>query len=370
MNSKRTETGERKSDHIKVCMKEEVQSKTITTGFEDICLIHKALPEIDLKDVSTTTEILGHKLSAPIIIAGMTGGTQKAVKINAALAEAAEKLGLGMGVGSQRATLEDRQQSYSYKVARLKAPNIFLIANIGCPQLVTKDGFREAKLAIDMIKADALAIHLNPLQEAVQAGGQTSFRKVLNKIKVIADRLEVPIIAKETGAGIAAQEAKMLERAGVKAIDVGGAGGTSWAAVEYYRAKELKNELNQRLGLTFWDWGIPTVSSLVEAQNSTHIPIIATGGIRTGIDIAKALALGADAIGIALPLLKPALEGPKATITALRTLTAELKVAMFLTGAKKVENLKKIPVVITGKTADWLKARGINFKNYGQRVFS
>lgn len=363
----KTTIEERKQNHIRMCLTKDVQARSINAGFKDIHLVHKALPEINRNQVSTLTEIFGHKLAAPLIIGAMTGGTKTTTKINAVLAEAVEKLGLGMGVGSQRAALEDPKLAYTFQITREKAPTALLIANIGCPQLTSGYGVREAEEAVKMIKADALAIHLNPLQEAIQAEGQTDFMGGLNKIGEIAHALSVPIIAKETGGGIAAEVAVALDRAGVRGIDIGGAGGTSWAAVEYHRAKKVKDELRQRLGLTFWDWGIPTVASLIEVRNSTKLTIIATGGVRTGIDIVKALALGADAVGIALPLLKPALKGSEKVEKELNHLIAELKTAMFLTGAKSIQDLKKIPVVITGKTLDWLKVRGFKPEEYARR---
>lgn len=363
----KTETEERKQDHIQMCLTKDVQAKSIKAGFEDIYLVHKALPEINLNQVSTLVEIFDHKLAAPVIIGAMTGGTKPTAKINAALAEAVEKLDLGMGVGSQRAALEDPKLAYTFQITREKAPTALLIANIGCPQLTSGYGVKEAEEAVKMIKADALAIHLNPLQEAIQAEGQTNFMGGLDKIGKISHALPVPIIAKETGAGIATEVAVALERAGVRGIDIGGAGGTSWAAVEYHRAKKMKDKLRQRLGLTFWDWGIPTTASLIEVRNSTKLTVIATGGIRTGIDIVKALALGADAVGIALPLLKPALKSQEKVEEELTHLIAELKTAMFLTGAKSVQDLKKVPVVITGKTADWLKPRGFKPEEYARR---
>jgi len=350
-----------------MCLTKDVQAKSIKAGFEDIHLVHKALPEINRNQVNTLKEIFGHKLAAPLIIGAMTGGAKTTAKINAVLAEAVEKLGLGMGVGSQRAALEDPKLAYTFQITREKAPTALLIANIGCPQLISGYGVREAEEAVKMIKANALAIHLNPLQEAIQAEGQTDFMGGLDKIGEIAHALPVPIIAKETGAGMSTEVAVALDEVGVRGIDLGGAGGTSWAAVEYHRAKKFRDELRQRLGLTFWDWGIPTSISLIEVRNSTKLTVIATGGVRTGIDIVKALALGADAVGIALPLLKSALKSPAKIEKELTHLIAELKTAMFLIGAKSIQDLDRVPVVITGKTADWLKARGFKLEEYARR---
>lgn len=363
--SKQTE--ERKLNHLEICLRKNVQARLVSTGFEDIQLIHRALPEINFGEVNTAIEIFGHKLSAPLIIAAMTGGTAQAAKINSVLAEAAEQLGLGIGVGSQRVAIENSNLTYTFRIVREKAPTAFLIANIGCPQLTRGYGLKEAEAAVKMIEADALAIHMNPLQEAIQAEGETSYRGVLAKIEEICRGISVPVIAKETGAGVAAEDAKALESVGVKGIDVGGAGGTSWAAVEYYRALGARNLLHQRLGKTFWDWGIPTAVSLIEVKHSTGLTVIATGGMRTGVDVAKALALGADAVGLALPLLKPSLHGLKTLVTKLQFIIEELKTAMFLVGVTEVRDLQKVPVVITGRSAEWLRARGFQVEEFGGR---
>ena len=360
-------TERRKLSHINICLKNDVQARDVSTGFEDVLLIHKALPGISAKDVDTTTDFFGHRISAPILIESMTGGVKEAAKINAALAEAAEILGLPMGVGSQRAAIEDPSLAYTYKIARERAPNAFLIANLGASQLTSGYGLAEARKAVDMIDANALAFHLNPLQEAVQPEGERNYEGVLPKIEKIADALSIPIIVKETGAGIAAEEAESIEDAGIEGIDVGGAGGTSWAAVEYYRAVELKDRMHERLGKSFWDWGIPTAVSVVETHLSTNLKVIASGGVRTGIDVAKAIALGSDAAGLALPLLKPASDGTEGVVEVLQTLIEELKNAMFLTGSKTIPDLKNSPIVIIGKTAEWLRARGFDIGSYARR---
>ncbi len=362
--ARRNRTSGRKLDHLKICLNREVQSRTKTTAFEDIHLVHQALPDTDLGSVDLSIELSGKKLSAPIIIAGMTGGTRRALKINASLAEAAEKLKLGMGVGSQRAALENPDQATSFTVTRDKAPTALLIANIGYAQLAKGYGVKDAAKAVEMIKADILAVHLNPLHEAVQVEGDTDFRNAVKHIQEITQTLEVPVIAKETGAGISAEAAKMLEEAGVTAIDIGGAGGTSWAAVEFYRAgRGLKKEL----GSTFWEWGIPTAISLVEVKKTTNLKVIATGGIRNGKEAAKAIALGADAIGLALPLLRPAAISSAKVEERLKQLISELRVAAFLTGARNIPELKGVPAVVTGLAADWLRARGFKPEGYALR---
>ncbi len=358
---------ERKIEHIKICLKENVEARQKTTGFEDVSLVHRALPEIEREEINLSTVVFDHKFSAPFIVGAMTGGTKETLKINASIAEAVEELNLGMGVGSQRAAIEDPKLKDTFAIAREKAPTAFLIANLGGPQLVKGYGVKEAKKAINMLKANALAIHLNPLQEGIQLEGETNYTNVLKKIGEIAQALEVPVIVKETGAGIAAEEAKMLEGEGVAGIDVAGVGGTSWAAVEYYRAKKLQDQFRQRLGQTFWDWGISTVASIVEVSQSVDLTVIASGGIRHGTDAAKALALGANLASFALPILRPATKTSKEVKKTLYFMIEELKNAMFLTGAESLYRLKEVPIVLTGKTAEWLRMRGFNPELYARR---
>ena len=358
---------ERKADHIEICLEEDVQARKTTTGFEDVSLVHKALPEIEREKIDISTTVFDYKFSAPVFVGAMTGGTAKALKINAALAEAVEELKLGMGVGSQRAAIDNPKLERSFSVVREKAPTAFILANIGGPQLVGKYGVKEARKAVEMIEANALAIHLNALQEAVQPEGETDYSGLLNKIGEIAQCLDVPVIVKETGAGIAAEEAKMLEDAGVAGIDVAGVGGTSWAAVEYYRAKRRQDEFNQRLGETFWDWGIPTAVSLVETVQSVSIPVIASGGIRSGIDVTKALALSADLASVAHPLLEPATKGSEDVKKTLQSLIGGVRNSMFLLGADSVQKLQNVTVVLTGRTSEWLRARGFQPELYARR---
>lgn len=361
------ETEERKNDHLEICLKENVQTRHVTTGFEELHLVHKALPEINRKEIDLSTKIFNHKFSAPLIIESMTGGTLKAARINAAIAEAVEELRLGMGVGSQRVALEDPQAERTFSIVREKAPNAFITANLGAPQLVRGYGVKEARKAVEMLDADALAIHLNPLQEAVQPEGETSYEGVLKAIEKIVKDLDIPVIVKETGCGIAMAEAKQLEAVGVAAIDIAGAGGTSWAAVEYYRAKSQMDEARQRLGEVFWDWGIPTVASLVEATQRVCVPVIASGGVRSGIDVTKALVLGASLVGMAYPVLDSAVHGVEEVKKNLQLIIEELRNTMFLVGADSVQELRKVPVVVTGKMADWLTMRGFEPQAYARR---
>ena len=359
------QTENRKAEHISICLDEKAQARKATTGFEDVQFVHRALPEVDKAKIDVSTTVFGHKFSAPLIVGAMTGGTAEATRINAAIAEAVETLQLGMGVGSQRAAIENPKLAETFSVARKKAPNAFLIANIGGIQLVHGYGVKEVKQAVEMIDADAVAVHLNALHEAVQPEGQTSFRGVLAKICEVAGEIDKPVIVKETGAGIAAEDAKKLERAGVKAIDVDGAGGTSFAAVEYYRSEA--GSVQRFLGDVFWDWGIPTAVSLVETAQTVKIPVIASGGVRSGMDVAKSLALNACLGSVCQPALEAAVKGAKATEQLLSRLIDELRNVMFLVGARKVEDLAKTPVVVTGKTAEWLKTRGFNVEDYARR---
>ena len=361
------QTENRKAEHISICLDKKAQAKKATTGFEDVQFVHRALPEVDKAKINVSTKVFGYKFSAPLIVGAMTGGTVEATRINAAIAEAVETLQLGMGVGSQRAAIENPKLAKTFSVARKKAPTAFIIANIGGIQLVHGCGAKEVKQAVEMIDADALAVHLNALHEAVQPEGQTSFKGVLAKIGEIAGELDKPVIVKETGAGIAAEDAKQLEKAGVKAIDVGGAGGTSFAAVEFFRSMVKYDSLKQFLGEVFWDWGIPTVASLVETTQTIRVPVIASGGVRSGMDVAKSLALNACLASVCQPALEVAVKGGKATEHMLSLLIAELRNVMFLVGAEKVEHLSKTPIVVTGKTANWLKTRGFNVEDYAKR---
>ena len=361
------ETEKRKADHIRICLNESAQARKTTTGFEDVSLVHRALPEINKHNIDLSTTVFGHKFAAPIIVGAMTGGTAEATRINSAIAEAVETLKLGMGVGSQRAAIENTKLEKTFAIARKKAPNAFLVANIGGIQLVHGYGLKEVKKAIEIIGADAVAIHLNPLQEAVQPEGQTSFKGVLAKICEIASTVDKPVIVKETGSGIAAEEARKLEAAGVKGIDISGAGGTSFAAVEYYRAKGKENSVQHFLGDAFWDWGTPTAASLIETTQTVKLPVIASGGVRSGVDIAKALALGASLASLSQPVLQAAVKGVKETEGTLSSVMEELRNAMFLVGAGNREQLAKAPVVVTGKIAEWLRARGFNVESYARR---
>lgn len=339
-------------------MEKPVESN-IDPGFKDVRLIHVSLPEMDLNDVDTTTVFLGRRLKAPLMIEPMTGGVPEAAEINRNLAEAAEEMGVAIGVGSQRAALENEEMVETYTVVRKAAPSAPVFANIGCPQLLSDEAEEHVKEIVDMLKADALMIHLNPLQEAIQPEGETRFRGVLKRMGEIVKTLSVPVIVKETGSGICREVAASLKSIGVSIVDVAGLGGTSWAAVEYYRALKARNLQKARLGQSFWNWGIPTVASLLEVLSVPGIHAIASGGVRTGIDAAKAIALGAELAGLARPLLKPAVKSGEAVKKTLTAIAEELKVSMFLTASRNVKALKKAPLIITGETYQWVKQRGL-----------
>jgi isopentenyl-diphosphate delta-isomerase len=351
---------DRKLDHITISLKEQVESR-VSSGFDDITPVHRSLPEVDLDEIDLSTSFFGKTLKAPIVIAGMTGGHEKAKKINENLAVAAQELGVAMGVGSQRAGLENPELSKTYSIAREVAPDAFLIGNLGAVQFAADYTIDHANSAVDMIEADALAIHLNPLQEAVQPGGDRNFQSCVDAVSDLKG-LKVPIIGKETGAGMSREDALLLEKAGASGVDVGGLGGTSFSAVESYR-EGVDRELAER----FWDWGIPTAASTIEVLENIKLTVISTGGLRSGIDVAKALALGASAGGMALPFLKGAMKSADAVKKEINRVIEELKIAMFLMGAATVDELRGCDLIISGKTRDWLQARNIDYKKYANR---
>lgn len=333
MALKLSNTEKRKMEHISIALKKKIEFKCKTNGLECIEFENCALPEIDLDAISLQTSFLGKKFAAPLMIEPMTGGCAGAEKINRQLAEAAEEEGIGFGVGSQRAMIEDPTLSHTFKV-RDVAPNIFLGGDIGVTQLLeyTPKRIREA---MEAIEADALFVCLNAAQEAVQPEGDGKWRGCLAALEKLCDQLGLPVIAKEAGSGISAKTAKQLENAGVSAIDVSGAGGTSWTAIEVYRK-------GSEAGNNFWDWGIPTAQSIAQCKSVTKLPIIGSGGLRSGLDCAKAIRLGASIAGAALPFLKAQSKGgSKAVQKEIMLWKNELRIAMFLTASKDLNALGK-----------------------------
>lgn len=329
-------TGRRKAEQLRVNLEHEVQFKEVSTGLEEYFFIHQALPEMDLAEVDTSLMLYGKKLNAPILISPMTGGTPEARRINLNLAAAAQELGIAMGIGSQRAALEDPSLAETFRVREV-APNILLFANLGAVQLNNGYDVALCLKAVEMIRADALILHLNPLQEALQPGGETNFFGLLSRIENICRCLPVPVVVKEVGCGISGEVARMLREAGVAGIDVAGAGGTSWVEVSRHLGAG-------ELAAAFTSWGIPTAVSLKLVREAvSDIAIFASGGIRNGVDVAKAIALGADAVGIAGPLLRLSLESPQAVLEYLRTVIAQLRIAMFCTGIRNLAGLKNTP---------------------------
>lgn len=341
--SKVTPTSARKADHIQINLEKDVRSG-LTTGLERYHFIHQALPELDLDSVDLSLSLFGRQLQAPVLISSMTGGTKEAGAINRILARAAQETGIAMGLGSQRAAIEDPSLAPSFQV-RDVAPDILLLANLGAVQLNYGYSVEHCQRAVDMIEADALILHLNPLQEAVQPEGDTRFSGLLQKIEAVCQALTVPVIAKEVGWGISEQTARQLHSAGIAAIDVAGAGGTSWSQVEMHRAE---NESQARLAAAFLDWGIPTAESILNIRRSAPgLPILASGGLRTGVNIAKSIALGASLGGLAGPFLKAADISLEKTIQVSQEIQREIQVTMFASGAGNINALQQTQLVHT-----------------------
>ncbi len=335
----------RKADHIRINLEEDVDFKKLTNGLEAYHFMHQALPELDLATISTTTEVLGKTLRTPLLISSMTGGTAKAREINRTLAAGAQATGMAMGLGSMRAGIEDPALESTYQV-RDVAPDILLFANLGAVQLNYGYGISQCQRAVEMIEADALILHLNPLQEAVQPEGDGNFAGLLDKIEAICRHLSVPVVAKEVGWGFSREAARQLANAGVAAIDVAGAGGTSWSQVEMYRAPTARHA---RIAGAFIDWGIPTADSIRYCREAApHLPIFASGGIRDGIEAAKCIALGASLVGLAGEFLRAAdRDGIEGVVELSDTISQELRVAMFCAAAGDLHNLAQTPLYKT-----------------------
>ncbi|MFQ5943450.1 MAG: type 2 isopentenyl-diphosphate Delta-isomerase [Anaerolineales bacterium] len=334
-------TAERKADHIRVNLEQDVDSGLIA-GFETLRFEHNALPELNLNEINLSQELLGRNVAAPLLISSMTGGTEQAGEINRNLAQAAQNSGIAMGLGSQRVAIEDPSLADTFNVRDL-APDVLLFANLGAVQLNYGYGADEAQRAIDMIEADALVLHLNALQEAVQPEGDTKFDGLLSKIGTLVGSVSVPVIAKEVGWGISAAVAVRLVQAGVAAIDVAGAGGTSWSQVEMHRATD---ERQAELASRFVDWGIPTAEAVRQVRAALPgVPVIASGGLRSGIDIAKSIALGAQLGGMAGPFLRAANESSQAVSDLIDQTLKELRVSMFATGSRDLNALRAAKLI-------------------------
>lgn len=355
------EVKQRKADHVRVALE---QGVTVAqhANWSDIKFVHQALPEVDLDEIDTSVTFLGRKLNYPIFISSLTGGHPDVTRINRNLAMAAEQYGLAVGVGSQRAAIVNPALAPTYAVMREYAPNAFLIANIGAPQLIVQPRhpaftMEQVHTAIDMLGANALAVHMNSLQEAAQPEGDRRAIGEVAALKNLTSQVAIPVIAKETGAGVCREQALLLKSCGVSAIDVGGAGGSSMSAMEAVRSQERGDELALNIGLLYRDWGVPTPIAVVEA-GVAGLPLISTGGVRTGLDMARALALGATLVGMGFPFLKAASESYEKVCELLETVVAELKVAMQLSGASNITQLRQVDVVVSGETRNWLTLRG------------
>lgn len=352
-------TARRKLDHIRICLEKTVECRE--RPFEDLVLVHRAIPEMNANEIDISCRFLGRRLEAPMIISAMTGGHPATRKINVNLARAAQEMGVALGVGSQRAALEDLDQEHTFSAVREAAPDVPIIGNIGAVQL-RQSGHKVLETLADMIDADAIAVHLNFLQECIQPEGDRDAKEVLEVVRSAACG-DIPLIIKETGSGISNEVARDLVKAGISIIDVSGSGGTSWSGVEAYRAEESGDMESLEMGRLFWNWGIPTPVSVVECL-SAGAEVIASGGIRSGMDAAKSIALGASIAGAALPLLTPATKGSEEVTKALKAYVRALKISMFLTGSRNIKELQSAPLIILGKTREWLDQRGFDIRKF------
>lgn len=338
-------TSTRKDDHIRINLEENVQFPSLTTGLEKYAFIHRAVPEVDLSQVDTRLSLFGKQVASPILISSMTGGAVQAGRINIILAEAAQERNIAMGLGSQRAAIEDETLAATFQI-RDVAPNILLFANLGAIQLNYGYGIDQARRAVEMASADALILHFNVLQEAVQPEGDTNFAGLLNHIEKLASQADFPLIAKEVGWGFSESDVRRLSDAGISAFDVAGAGGTSWSEVEYHRAPST---FHAQVARAFANWGIPTADAIRYARNAApDATIIASGGLRDGIDVAKTVALGSSLAGLASPFLKAASQSVEATIDLIDVLHAQLRIAMLCSAAPDIATLRTIPLIKHG----------------------
>lgn len=366
------EVKQRKAEHVSVALGQDISAPQ-RANWSDIQFVHQALPEVDLDEIDTTVSFLGHTLRYPVFMSSLTGGHPDVTAINRNLAQAAERYGLALGVGSQRAAIVNPDVASTYAVTREHAPNAFLIANIGAPQLIVQPRhaaftLEQVQRAIDMIGANALAVHMNSLQEAAQPEGDRRAVGEAAALRTLTGQIAIPVIAKETGAGVCREQALLLRSCGVAAIDVGGAGGSSMSAMEAARSQSRGDERTMNIGLLYRDWGIATPIAVVEA-GVAGLPLISTGGVRNGLDMARALALGATLVGMGFPFLKAASKSYEAVCELLEVVVAELKVAMQLSGAAHIGQMREVDVVVTGETRNWLMLRGFEeeLKGMAQR---
>ena len=369
------EVKQRKIEHVNIALGQDI-SVAQSANWNDVQFVHQALPEVDLDEIDTSVSFLGHRLRYPIFISSLTGGHDDVTSINRNLARAAEHYGLVLGVGSQRAGIVNPEVISSYAITREHAPKTYLIANIGAPQLIAQAHhapftIEQVEHAVTMIGANALAVHMNSLQEATQPEGDRRAVGEAAALKTLTEKISVPVIAKETGAGVCREQALLLHSCGVAAIDVGGAGGSSMSALEAERSKARGDARTHNIGLLFRNWGIATAVSIIEAKVA-RLPLISTGGVRTGLDMARALALGATLAGIGFPFLQAASQSYDAVCELLETIVTELKVAMQLSGAASIEQLQQTDLVVTGETRNWLSMRGFEeeLKSMAQRRWS
>jgi isopentenyl-diphosphate delta-isomerase len=352
----------RKSQHLEFARTEGSQF-TSSALWEDVHLVHLAVPSVDPAELDLTVPFLGHSLQAPIVLASMTGGVSSATEINRRLGAAAARLGIAVGVGSQRAAIENPELAYTYAAVRERAPDAFVLGNIGMSQLLGQPeaepwGRAQVQEAIDMVRAQALAVHLNLAEELVQTEGDRSFRGVVPALQELCSWSPVPVVGKETGSGLVRESADALVAAGVSAVDVSGAGGTSFARIEGARAGAAEDARGSRLGTTFGDWGVPTAACVLETRGC-GVAVVATGGVRTGLDAAKALALGATVVGVGAPALRAAFEGEDVLVRWLELFIEEIRVAMVLTGSRRVEDLARAPRIVTGLLREWQLQRSL-----------
>jgi len=346
--------GQRKADHLALCAEEDVGFQRTSTLLECVQLVHDALPDMKLSDVDLSVTLFGKTLRAPLIIASMTGGTPEAGRINRELAGIAEERGYGFGLGSQRAMLVRPASAESYRVREV-APTTLVLGNVGVVQARAMTT-SEVRVLVDEVGADAMCVHLNPAMELIQPGGDRDFGHGLDTLRRLGRDLGVPVVVKETGCGISPAVGRRLRDVGIQHVDVSGAGGTSWVGVETRRAASAGDGSSQALGEAFWDWGVPTGASVALLAPMGFETLVATGGIATGLDVARAIAIGASAAGIARPILRALMssEGRAAAISKLDGIEAELRAALLLTGCRDFAALRRAPRVVLPPLASWL----------------